>query len=248
MLLKKGLGSKKSQLLAITLVPLAFGALAFLYSFFGLVQHVVNTYNFQFQAFQVSTVQEIGGHFLFGYAAAILSRNVKIGVMTGLMALTIDFDHLLGAVGLENQTRLAHSIPFAIMSCILIGIFVSRLFERSSTTSAEKVTPSTPSYSKKVRDSKDQYSIFTDKIFSQFLIITLIAFLSHIAFDVLVDEQARFPLFAPFSFKEFTIPAVYALPIEAAAALITYLYYVGFYRHHFKQKLGVVVKDRNYHG
>ena len=240
MLLEKGLGSKKSQLLTIILIPLAFGALAFLYSFFGLVEHVANTYNFQFQPFQVPSVQEIGGHFLFGYAAALPSRSIKIAVMTGLMALTIDFDHLLSAVGLENVTRLAHSIPFAVMSCMLMGVFVSRFFKSSSTTRAEKVTPSALSYSKKVRYSKDQNSIFTDKIISQFLIITLVAFLSHIAFDVFVDEQASFPLFAPFSFNEFMIPAVYALPIEAVAALITYLYYVGFYRHHFKPRQGVV--------
>jgi hypothetical protein len=80
----------------------------------------------------------------------ILSRNVKIGVMTGLMALTIDFDHLLSAVGLEIETRLAHSIPFAIMSCILIGVFVSGFFKSSSTTRAEKVIPSAPSYSIKI--------------------------------------------------------------------------------------------------
>ena len=52
MLLKKGLGSKKSQLVTITLVPLVFGALAFLYSFFGFVEHVANTYNFQFHLFK----------------------------------------------------------------------------------------------------------------------------------------------------------------------------------------------------
>jgi hypothetical protein len=236
MLLKTDSVSKKSQLLTIILVPLVFGALAFLYSFFGLVQNVGNTYDFQFHFFQVPPVQEIGGHFLFGYAAALLSRNVKIGVMAGLMALTIDFDHLLSAVGLGNVTRLAHSIPFAIMSCILMGVFASS-FKRSSTTRAA------PSYSKEIRYSKDQNSVFTDKIFSQFLIITLIAFLSHIAFDVFVDVQARFPLFAPFSFNEFMIPSVYALPIEAAAALITYLYYVRFYRHHVKARLGVVVED-----
>jgi hypothetical protein len=39
------------------------------------------------------------------------------------------------------------------------------------------------------------------------------------------------------------IPALYALPIKAVAALITYFYYVGFYRHHFKLRLDVVVKD-----
>jgi len=97
------------------------------------------------------------------------------------------------------MTRLAHSIPFAIMSCILIGVFVSMFFKRSSATRAEKMILSASSYSKKERHSKDQNSIFTDNIFSQFLIITLIAFLSHIAFDVFVDDQARFPLFAPFS-------------------------------------------------
>ena len=226
MLLEKGLASK-IQLLTIILIPLAFGALAFLYSFFGLVEHVA-TYNFQFQPFQVPSVQEIGGHFLFGYAAALPSRSIKISVITGLMALTIDFDHLLSAVGLANVTRLAHSIPFAIMSCILMGVFVSRFFKRSSTR-AEKVTPSAPNHSKKVRYSKDQNSK-SDKIFSQFLIITLTAFLSHIAFDVFVDEQARFPFFAPFSFNEFMIPADYALPIEAAAALITYLYYARLNR------------------
>jgi hypothetical protein len=72
----------------------------------------------------------------------------------------------------------------------------------------------------------------------------LTAFLSHIAFDTFVDEQARFPLFAPFSFTEFMIPAVYALPLEAAAALITYLYYVSFNRHHFKPRLGVVKNEK----
>ena len=56
-------------------------------------------------------------------------------------------------------------------------------------------------------------------------------------------RRARFPLFAPFSFNEFMIPMVYALPIEAVTALINYLYYVGFYRHHFKSRLGVLVKD-----
>ena len=59
----------------------------------ALVEHVANTY--QFQPFQVPSVQEIGGHFLFGYAAALTSRSIKISVITGLMALAIDFDHLM---------------------------------------------------------------------------------------------------------------------------------------------------------
>ena len=74
MLLKKGLGSKKSQLLTITLIPLVFGALIFLYSVFGLVQQVA-TYNFQFQSFHVPTVQEIGDIF---YLAMQLFFSVEM--------------------------------------------------------------------------------------------------------------------------------------------------------------------------
>ena len=72
---------------------------------------------FPISIFSCTNCSRNRGHFLFGYAAVLFSRNVKIGVMTGLIALTIDFDHLLSAVGLEIETRLAQSIPCAIMSC-----------------------------------------------------------------------------------------------------------------------------------
>jgi membrane-bound metal-dependent hydrolase YbcI (DUF457 family) len=57
------------------------------------------------------------------------------------------------------------------------------------------------------------------------LLITLAAFLSHIAYDTFVDGKALFPLFLPFSFNQIVIPRMYSLTIEVAGFLLVYLYY-----------------------
>jgi hypothetical protein len=217
----------------ISVSALVFGAFALLYSFSGLLEiGGNNNNNFPFQPFQYQTLQEIGGHFLFGYIVALPSRNLKIGIITGLMALTMDFDHLLNAVGFELQSRLAHSIPFVIISSILMGLIMSRFYNK-----AQSIT-------ERVQNGKLRDSIFTEKIFLQFLIITLAAFLSHIAYDVFVDDQASFPLLAPFSFDNFVIPAIYALPLEAAGALMIYFYYMRYYKGFPKARSDIVVKDK----
>ena len=64
-----------------------------------------------------------------------------------------------------------------------------------------------------------------NSVFYQFLIITLAAYMSHIAYDVFVDTRANFPLLAPFSFSDDFILQVYALPIEGAAILLDYSWF-----------------------
>jgi len=71
----------------------------------------------------------------------------------------------------------------------------------------------------------DSRSSVKTKIFFQFLIITLAAYMSHIAYDVFVDTRATFPLFTPFNFHDVFIPQTYALLIEGAAILLVYLGY-----------------------
>ena len=67
-------------------------------------------------------------------------------------------------------------------------------------------------------------------VFAQLLfMITIGAFLSHIAYDVFVDDKARFPLLAPFSFSQNLIPRMYSLPIEAAGFIAIYLWYTRYY-------------------
>jgi hypothetical protein len=57
-------------------------------------------------------------------------------------------------------------------------------------------------------------------IFSQFLVITAAAVISHIAYDTFVDNHAYFPLLVPFVYTEFYIPEIYGLPLEGAAILL----------------------------
>jgi hypothetical protein len=230
MLLCQRIASRAPRPLTIISIALAFGALAFLYSFIGFFGNEVN-HIITFDAFGSLTPQEIGGHFLFGYIVALPTRNLKIGVLSGLMALTIDADHLLNAAGFDIQARMGHSVSFAILSSVLIALMVSQILRKVSVWNEMMSTASSPSGKKKktmVYSKSVPNSLLPPEkkvIFSQYLIITLAAFISHIAYDVFVNAGASFPLLAPLIFSDFFIPQIYALPIEAAAILLVYLWY-----------------------
>jgi hypothetical protein len=49
-------------------------------------------------------------------------------MLTGLMALTIDSDHLLNISGFQIEGRIDHSIPFAFLSSILMSIVASKIY------------------------------------------------------------------------------------------------------------------------
>jgi membrane-bound metal-dependent hydrolase YbcI (DUF457 family) len=76
-------------------------------------------------------------------------------------------------------------------------------------------------------NSRQKSLLLTEKnsVFYQFLVITIAAYLSHIAYDVFADTRANFPLLAPFNFNDVFIPQIYALPIEVAAILLVYFWY-----------------------
>jgi hypothetical protein len=119
--------SNSIQLLIIISLSLIFGALGFLYSVAGFFDHQTEKI-VSLDPFRALTIKEIGGHFLFGFIISIPFKNVKICILTGLMALTIDSDHLLNITGLHIQGRIDHSIPFAILSSILMAIVTSKVY------------------------------------------------------------------------------------------------------------------------
>ena len=219
------------QYLIIVLISLIFGTLGFLFSFFGLLDRT--SIIIPLEPFRALTVQEIGGHFLFGFIVGVPSKNLKIMLMIGLMALTIDSDHLLNVAGFHVQGRMDHSIAFVIISSIIIGIFTSHLFNKRSRPINLMPTSLLTSTEKVDGKRKNPNMIVSDNTFSLFLFITLSAFLSHIAFDVFVDNLARFPLLAPFSFNQFIIPRIFSIPIEAAAFLLIYIFYNGYHNRFF---------------
>src|SRR5713101_3501437 len=81
------------NILIIILFPAVFGLMGFFYSFLGFVQNEKNVVFLE--PFRSLTLQEIGGHFAFGFLAAVPSGNFRIAWICGLMALTIDSDHIL---------------------------------------------------------------------------------------------------------------------------------------------------------
>lgn len=232
MLLGLRVSSIAPQLLIILLIASVFGSLAFLYSLLGFFNN--ETIISRFDTFGSLTPQEIGGHFLFGYIVALPTRNIKLGMLAGLMALTIDADHLLNAAGFEIQGRMGHSVSFAVLASALMG-FIATQFFRKILVWKKIVIPPPPTVAasssrteeKAVKNSYNSLSPAEKNsiIFFQFLIITLAAYLSHIAYDVFVGAGADFPLLAPFNFSDVFIPQMYALPIEGVGILIVYLWY-----------------------
>jgi membrane-bound metal-dependent hydrolase YbcI (DUF457 family) len=151
------------------------------------------------------------------------------------MALALDADHILNAAGFQIQGRASHSISFAILASILTGIIAAQIFRktpsgnRMTTIQTGLVNSSKNIEQKIVADtSETQGSLMSadkKRIFFQFLIIALAAYMSHIAYDVFVDARAYFPLLAPFNFEDILIPKIYALPIEGLSILLVYLGY-----------------------
>ena len=237
------------QIFTIILISLVYGALGSLYSFFGLFEQSNNNIII-LEPFRLITFQELGGHLLFGAIVAIPTKNIKIILLAGLMALTIDSDHLLNVAGFHVQGRLDHSILFAVLSSIVIGMIAGRIYHKVSrgktiTTNTiydlnrfrryERVDKSNKKHTSNTKliddDHKQKKNNNNEELSSLFFIITLAAFFSHIAYDTFVDDKALFPLFVPFSFNEIFIPRMYGLPIEAAGFLLVYLYYTLSHRY-----------------
>ena len=212
------------QYLTVVLIPLIFGILGFLFSFFGLLDQTRNIV--ALEPFRLFTVQEIGGHFLFGFLISVPSKNLKVMLMTGLMALTIDSDHLLNLAGFHVQGRIDHSITFVIISSIILGLITSHIYKkRSKSINVTPISILGSSEKPEGRSKNHRVDGNSNNTFYIFILITSAAFLSHIAYDVFVDNQARFPLLVPFSFNQFIIPRIFSIPIEMAGIVLIYIFY-----------------------
>jgi NO-binding membrane sensor protein with MHYT domain len=155
------------------------------------------------------TVQEIGGHFLFGFIPGLPFRKLRLAVLCGLMALAVDADHLLNVAGFEVQGRVSHSIPFMVIASIMIGFIVNSNATCSIQGNTKQIATRsrrTPKGANFIDDSRSHLqNTHMLNIFSQFLVITAAAVISHIAFDTYVDNHAYFPLLVPFVYTEFYI-------------------------------------------
>ncbi len=74
---------------------------------------------------------EVGGHFLFGLVAGAATGRLLPALLAGLEAVLIDSDHLVAAAGFSIDARLSHSLPFILLSSLLIAWAGRRSFALS---------------------------------------------------------------------------------------------------------------------
>ncbi len=114
----RGLGLAHS-LLWVSSVAAAYTALAFLWSGIGLLSPTtpIHFHEYSFPAL----LTEIGGHFLFGLAAGLITLDSALILLCGAESILIDADHLLTVLNFPVETRLAHSVAFAILAALALS-------------------------------------------------------------------------------------------------------------------------------
>jgi hypothetical protein len=113
--------------------------------------------------------------------------------------------HLFNIVGFGIQGRIDHSILFVILSSILMSLIATKipygtldmhaLLSAKVSGNNEKVLYRRGTKNKNHNDNMihKEANVFVQLLF----MITLGASMSHVAYDVLVDDKARFPLLDP---------------------------------------------------
>jgi hypothetical protein len=66
------------------------------------------------------SLEHILGHIFFGMIAGVLSLRLRYVFVTGAFALLVDADHLLQFFNVEMISRMAHSLPFAIIIAVIM--------------------------------------------------------------------------------------------------------------------------------
>ncbi|RZD43880.1 MAG: hypothetical protein CXT78_07440 [Thaumarchaeota archaeon] len=70
--------------------------------------------------------EHITGHVIWGLVAGIATFSVKFVILSGLLPLSLDFDHLLQFLDLEMIPRMAHSIPFGILVFVILFVIFGK--------------------------------------------------------------------------------------------------------------------------
>jgi hypothetical protein len=84
-------------------------------------------------------LKEIGGHFVWGAVAGIVTLKWRYIFLGGLLAVLIDSDHLVGLLHVEGIPRMSHSITFAILATIILLLVFSRKDYRLAAIAATSV-------------------------------------------------------------------------------------------------------------
>jgi len=174
-----------------TMPPIAFAAVAFLFSLVGFLhpEPAVHYHEYSASAF----VLEIVGHFSFGFLAASPLLDVGLALWVGSMAVLIDTDHLLAALGFAVSSRPDHSLAFAAVSSVALALLARRF---------------------RVPSSKSVKMPFLGPV----VVLSHIAYDVFSATSTQPGGGGAFPLFIPLTFETVDFVGWYWLLFEGIAA------------------------------
>jgi len=72
------------------------------------------------------TIEHVIGHIVWGLIVGFVTLSVRYAILTGIFAILLDFDHLILFLELDSVTRMAHSIPFGIISMVVMMIIFGK--------------------------------------------------------------------------------------------------------------------------
>jgi hypothetical protein len=116
--------SRKKFVLILT-IALFYTGLSLFYSLIGFLYYQPGSHYHEYQLGKLAI--EIGGHYLFGFLAALPLLDLDLALLTGALAILIDVDHVLSALGFNISGRPDHSILFLIVSTAFITYISVRM-------------------------------------------------------------------------------------------------------------------------
>ncbi|MDE1841718.1 MAG: hypothetical protein KGI09_07540 [Thaumarchaeota archaeon] len=72
------------------------------------------------------TIQEVAGHFVWGLVAGAVTLSLRYVILTGLFAVLIDSDHIIGLTHIDALVRMSHSISFGIISVLVLMVLFGK--------------------------------------------------------------------------------------------------------------------------
>lgn len=72
------------------------------------------------------SIQEIGGHFLWGCVVGAAALSLRYIVIAGAFAVLIDSDHLIGLIPLGAIPRMSHSIVFGVIALVVLVLLFGK--------------------------------------------------------------------------------------------------------------------------
>jgi len=108
-----------------------FGALVIAFSLIGFIldiEKVPSSFRLvnPVQVLGFLSIEHFGGHIMFGLMVGFVTLSFRYIILTGFFAILIDADNLLRILGLEETCRMAHSIPFGILSVVVMMLVFGR--------------------------------------------------------------------------------------------------------------------------